>query len=102
MAFSPDRRLDVAQSGADFSGFAVRLDMGSAAFEGPQGGDEVARILRNLADRMDGADLHHPEQESYGTVVDANGNTCGFWRFTTDDEPLGRWPGGGPVYTKDL
>lgn len=52
----------------------IEINLNHAAFEFPGGGAEVARILRKLADRMDG------EQPTPGDVtpcMDCNGNRVG-------------------------
>jgi hypothetical protein len=60
--------------------FAVNIDLGNAAFEGDSLGPELARVLRNLADRL--------ERDSAATIAskcayggyalrDSNGNTVG-------------------------
>ncbi len=52
----------------------ITIDLSNAAFDGPQGGDEVARILRNCAELFEGA-----VARSLGVfgLLDLNGNTCG-------------------------
>lgn len=52
----------------------------NAAFENHKS-SEVARILRDLADRLDNADLTYPQLD--GTLLrDLNGNTVGNVRVT--------------------
>jgi hypothetical protein len=50
----------------------------NAAFEDDRG-HEVARILREIADRVE---VGH----EYGVAHDINGNTVGSWRFDDDDD----------------
>ena len=50
----------------------IHLSTDNSAFEGEGRGDEIARILRGAADRIEGNDS--PEQFN---LHDANGNTVG-------------------------
>lgn len=52
------------------SSFRLIINIGGAAFDGTPGG-EVARILRAMADSVEGGAMH-PRR-----VIDANGNACG-------------------------
>ncbi len=59
----------------------IEIDMDGAAFE-ECNGDEVARVLRDVADRIDGADLFAAPVSLYPSepadvLMDSNGNTCG-------------------------
>lgn len=94
---SDKRTLDTATEGEDLTGFTLRLDLNNAAMEG----SEVARILRAVADRMETEDFAYT-RETYSPLGEVNGNTVGFYALTTDDAPLGHWPGGGPIYPPDL
>lgn len=55
----------------------VTIDTDNAAFA-DDAGWEVARILRELADRL-AVDIH---QCHAGPIRDVNGNTCGTWTVT--------------------
>lgn len=59
--------------------FTVNLDCSSAAFEDNTEG-EVARILREIADRVENRDAKFPG--FYQTIHDINGNDVGRWRLT--------------------
>lgn len=48
----------------------IRIETGGAAFDNNNMG-EVARILRDLADRAERDGIEH------GRIMDANGHTCG-------------------------
>ena len=48
----------------------IEINTDNAAFEGDDGRAEVARILRNLADKIE--QYHNPE-----VLMDVNGNRCG-------------------------
>jgi len=52
--------------------YQVRIKMDNAAFDGAEGPHEVARILRNLADRI----VRHSDLENVG-LTDINGHTVG-------------------------
>lgn len=57
--------------------FTVKIETDGAAFE-VGAGEELARILRKLADRVD----HHPYPgAAAGNLLDHNGNTVGEWRW---------------------
>jgi hypothetical protein len=58
--------------------FNLYFDTSNEAFQG-SGSDEIARVLRELAARIDkyGADDH-------GVVRDINGNKIGAWSYTQD------------------
>lgn len=55
--------------------FKLTVDCNNDAFE-PFPNDELARILRRLADRLDSA-----ASPDAGTLADANGNTVGSFAF---------------------
>lgn len=61
--------------------FWAEFDLGNAAFEGEACPGEVARILRQVADRVEAG---HDE----GLVHDVNGNKVGAWTLDLpeDDE----------------
>jgi hypothetical protein len=54
--------------------FALSINMDNAAFADPYNGSEVARILRELADRIDGKELTMGE---WRPLQDINGNRVG-------------------------
>ncbi|HEX4307218.1 MAG TPA: hypothetical protein VHZ54_14375 [Solirubrobacterales bacterium] len=95
--FGADEKLDTAAEGEDLTGLTLRPSLDNDAMDG----SEVARILRSVADRIEGEDLA-ATKATYGSFREVNGNTVGFYQLTTDDEPLGRWPGGGPIHPGDL
>lgn len=51
--------------------YVVRIETDNAAFEGDRG-TEIARILRKLANKVDGTDA-----DSNVRLMDVNGNTVG-------------------------
>jgi hypothetical protein len=55
--------------------FELKIECDNDAF-GDWPGIEVARILRDVANRVDG-----DAEGTHGGVRDANGNTVGEWRF---------------------
>lgn len=74
--------------------FVLRMNTDSAAFEGADddfgAGPEVARILRELADKLDTpADMGVVLKWS-GGLVDFNGNTVGRWAFGTGSHDFDR------------
>lgn len=52
----------------------IHIDTDSAAFDGAAAGPEVARILRDIADRAEAAGA---DADATGPVRDINGNTVG-------------------------
>jgi hypothetical protein len=58
--------------------FKLTIDTDNAAFE-DGGNDEVARILRKLADRVEYGDRLADDN---GACLDANGNRVGTWELT--------------------
>lgn len=54
--------------------FTINISMSNAAFESTDSGLEVARMLRELADKIEDSDLHQPVSF---TLRDMNGNKCG-------------------------
>ena len=63
--------------------FLLGISCDNAAFEGDEMNQEVARILRTVAERC--ADITRIDADS-GTIRDANGNTVGRWSFIDDGE----------------
>lgn len=66
-------------------GLVLKLDCSNAAFSDGARADEIARILRKLADDFDG---HSASEARYcvihertveGGLRDTNGNRCGAW-----------------------
>ena len=55
--------------------FKLKADLENAAFEDGCSGNEMARILRKLADQLEGMALTGER----GTLQDFNGNTIGQW-----------------------
>ena len=55
--------------------FILRLDLDGDAFQ-PVAKPEVIRLLRRLADRLEEQGTGY---EPGAPILDANGNTCGFW-----------------------
>ena len=53
----------------------LRIQLTNAAFQDVASGSEVATILRNLADRIDGETLSADDDTK--TLKDTNGNTVG-------------------------
>lgn len=62
--------------------FELRFDTRNAAFDGPDRRHEVARILRELADRVE----HRFDDD--GPVSDMNGNKVGRWSLTANEERI--------------
>lgn len=63
--------------------FNLTIDTGNAAF-GPTATDrnsELARMLRGLADKLDG----DPREDASGRLHDANGNGAGTWSLAAFD-----------------
>ena len=54
--------------------FQLKIHTHGAAFHDGDTGKEVARILRELADRVENG-------RTSGRVFDVNGNACGGWTF---------------------
>jgi len=50
----------------------ITIDVGNAAFEDYNGGNEVARILRKLADQYEETGLY-----TFARLADVNGNQVG-------------------------
>jgi hypothetical protein len=59
--------------------FELKFATDNAAFDDDEATDEIARILRNLANR-----IRHPHCEpgSRGFIFDVNGNPIGEWRWS--------------------
>lgn len=62
--------------------FSVSIECNNAAFEGDACGPELARILRALADTMEGAG---DCRASYSYSRDANGNSVGTAEMTQEE-----------------
>ena len=60
--------------------FKAEIESGSSAFANGNGGAEVARILRRLADRIESTN------DGGATLYDVNGNNCGWWALADDEE----------------
>jgi hypothetical protein len=58
--------------------FTLTIACDNAAFDDNKAA-EVARILIELAERLNDG----PEDATSGKLLDLNGNTVGFWNFTT-------------------
>jgi hypothetical protein len=56
--------------------FTIHIDLENAAFE-PEAAPEVARILRDIATKLDS----HDGYDKYQTVFDVNGNDVGRFRL---------------------
>ena len=54
--------------------FQLKIYTSDAAFADGDTGEEVARILRELADKVEAG-------RTSGRVFDLNGNACGNWAF---------------------
>lgn len=52
--------------------FDFRIDSENAAFSGGEGAGEVARLLRQTAERLE-------QGQECGRLTDYNGNGCGTW-----------------------
>jgi hypothetical protein len=59
-------------------GLSLKLDCDNAAFSDGNRPNEVARILRRLADQIETIPLSD-NQRIDGRLVDFNGNACGTW-----------------------
>lgn len=97
MGFGPNTDMDVAEKGEALTGFSLRISLENDALQHGESKEELARILRDAANKL----MQMPD-ETYKGLRDISGNTVGYYQFTTDDEPLGRWPGGGPISPEDL
>ncbi len=53
----------------------IEFETDNAAFEGDMCTEEVAAILRKIADRLES----RGSADDCGTVTDSNGNTVGTW-----------------------
>lgn len=61
--------------------FRVYFNTDNAAFA-PSNGDEIARILRDLAGKLDGRSV---KPDDCGPIRDANGNRVGSWIATGEE-----------------
>lgn len=59
-------------------GFSLKLDCDNAAFDDGQRPNEIARILRSLANQIEIVPLGD-KQVIGGHLFDFNGNSCGVW-----------------------
>lgn len=60
----------------------VKFDTDNAAFDGDNLAPECARILRQIADRIEQGNVGN-----FRTILDCNGNDVGRWKLeTTDDD----------------
>ena len=59
--------------------FSLSIELSNAAFDNGDAGSEVARLLRELAARVDGDDFRHA---CAGRIHDISGNTVGHWHQT--------------------
>jgi hypothetical protein len=62
--------------------FTITIECNNAAFDGDACGEEVARILRELASDLDGGDV---EDDATFFLFDLNGNRCGDAEMTVED-----------------
>lgn len=65
--------------------FRLSFDLGNAAFEGDQLTGEIARLLREAADKVEAGEISAP-------LRDINGNEVGHWWYdqpeaASDDQP---------------
>lgn len=58
----------------------IALHTDSHAFQAPNTGPEIARVLRRMADEIEHVGCLQPEDG--GLLVDSNGNTAGLWTMT--------------------
>ena len=65
--------------------FTITIDLGNAAFEGDELGAEVARIVREQLDDIEGSTRETLSQKSL-TLKDINGNDVGFLDFDIEPE----------------
>lgn len=61
--------------------FTVKFDTGNAAFEGADLAPEIARVLRNIAERVE----RDGPSGFFETVRDTNGNDIGRFALKNDD-----------------
>lgn len=62
--------------------FTLTINCDNAAFD-PAPDYEIARILRSMADRLEGLDL---DADTTINLYDINGNKCGTANFDTEGE----------------
>ena len=62
--------------------FDFRIDSENAAFSGGEGAGEVARLLRQTAERLE-------QGQECGRLTDYNGNGCGTWDAEAGAENFG-------------
>lgn len=56
----------------------IKVDTGNSAFDGDGLQDETARILRDIADKIE---TEGAVQYTYRTIFDLNGNDVGRWKL---------------------
>lgn len=61
--------------------FTMNVDMDNDAFCQDDGPDELARILRAVADKIERGEYHPGHSK---TVLDVNGNDVGRWKIAQD------------------
>ena len=82
--------------------FKLVLNTDGAAFEAPA--MEIARILRQVAARLESADSHYAAGE-HGAVIpvrDVNGNTCGAYAFALPTHEWESWGDGAAALVADF
>lgn len=62
--------------------FTLEIDCDNDAFQ-PSPAAELARILREVAEDLD-SDAANDADPTMHTIMDANGNTCGYYELTED------------------
>lgn len=68
------------------SEFRLTINTDNSAFSGDDYGPELARILRNIAQRLEDAGSI-PDGIDCG-ILDSNGNRCGYYSADMRDEEL--------------
>ena len=63
--------------------FKMKIETDNAAFDDGERMHEVARILREVADKIDAARMG-------GTILDGNGNSIGRWDCYAGEEESGQ------------
>jgi hypothetical protein len=63
-------------------GFNLNLETGNAAFDDGNAPHEIARILRDVARRIEGGE----DCYKFRNVLDVNGNIVGQFRFKPENE----------------
>lgn len=65
--------------------FRIEIETDNAAFD-DDGGSEIARILRGVADKFDGIVLPADLDTLSVNLYDINGNRVGLATYTTDED----------------